>query len=121
VIFPIDGIAAHIYRLTQVSPPGPVAVTNLGIHDFALGHGFCEHAPEENVIMHPTGFDRKDGAFNPIHKALLPPIPSLTEQQRSRAMFAMVAPMMAAVSAGPGIPRPLRQRNGSVRIKDPEL
>jgi phenylpropionate dioxygenase-like ring-hydroxylating dioxygenase large terminal subunit len=70
------------------------AYLHKGIHDFALGHGFCEHTPDENVIMHPTGFDRKDGAFNPIHRALLPPIRTLTEQQRSRVMFAMVPPMM---------------------------
>jgi phenylpropionate dioxygenase-like ring-hydroxylating dioxygenase large terminal subunit len=71
------------------------AYLHKGIHDFALGHGFCEHDPAENVIMHPTGFDRKDGAFNPIHKALLPPIETLTEEQRKRVMFAMVPPMMA--------------------------
>lgn len=70
------------------------AYLHKGIHDFALGHGFCEHTPDENVIMHPTGFDRKDGAFNPLHRALLPPIETLTEQQRSRVMFAMVPPMM---------------------------
>jgi phenylpropionate dioxygenase-like ring-hydroxylating dioxygenase large terminal subunit len=70
------------------------AYLHKGIHDFALGHGFCEHSPDENVIMHPTGFDRKDGAFNPLHSALLPPIENLTEEQRRRVMFAMVPPMM---------------------------
>jgi phenylpropionate dioxygenase-like ring-hydroxylating dioxygenase large terminal subunit len=60
------------------------AYLHKGIHDFALGHGFVEHDPDENVIMHPTGFDREFGAFNPIHKALLPPIPTLSEEQRSR-------------------------------------
>lgn len=65
-----------------------------GPHDFALGHGFCEFTLDENVIMHPTGFDRQDGAFNPIHKALLPPIETLSEEQRSRVMFAMVPPML---------------------------
>lgn len=69
------------------------AYLHKGIHDFALGHGFCEHTPDENVIMHPTGFDRKDGAFNPVHKALLPPIETLSEEQRSRVMFAMIPPM----------------------------
>lgn len=70
------------------------AYLHKGIHDFALGHDFVDHAPDENVIMHPTGFDRPDGAFNPIHQALLPPIPTLTEEQRSRVMFAMIPPMM---------------------------
>jgi phenylpropionate dioxygenase-like ring-hydroxylating dioxygenase large terminal subunit len=65
-----------------------------GIHDFALGHGFVDHSPDENVIMHPTGFDRADGAFNPLHEALLPPIPTLTDEQRHRVMFAMIPPMM---------------------------
>lgn len=69
------------------------AYLHKGIHDFALGHGFCEHGPDENVIMHPTGFDRIDGAFNPIHRALLPPIETLSEEQRKRVMFAMVPPM----------------------------
>ena len=70
------------------------AYLHKGIHDFALGHGFVDHEPSENVIMHPTGFDRKDGAFNPVHRALLPPIETLTEEQRSRVMFAMIPPMM---------------------------
>jgi len=70
------------------------AYLHKGIHDFALGHAFAEHTPDENVIMHPTGFDRKDGAFNPIHKALLNPIEALTEEQRNRVMFAMIPPMM---------------------------
>jgi phenylpropionate dioxygenase-like ring-hydroxylating dioxygenase large terminal subunit len=69
------------------------AYLHKGIHDFALGHGFCDHTPDENVIMHPTGFDRRDGAFNPIHKALLPPIETLSDEQRQRVMFAMVPPM----------------------------
>lgn len=70
------------------------AYLHKGIHDFALGHGFVDHSPDENVIMHPTGFDRPDGAFNPIHQALLPSIPTLTDEQRSRVMFAMIPPMM---------------------------
>jgi phenylpropionate dioxygenase-like ring-hydroxylating dioxygenase large terminal subunit len=70
------------------------AYLHKGIHDFALGHGFVEHSPEENVIMHPTGFDRPGAAFNPIHQALLPVIPTLSEEQRQRVMFAMIPPMM---------------------------
>ncbi len=70
------------------------AYLHKGIHDFALGHGFVDHSPDENVIMHPTGFDRPDGAFNPLHKALLPPIETLTDEQRQRVMFAMIPPLM---------------------------
>jgi phenylpropionate dioxygenase-like ring-hydroxylating dioxygenase large terminal subunit len=70
------------------------AYLHKGIHDFALGHGFVDHAPDENVIMHPTGFDRRDAAFNPIHQALLPPIETLTDEQRRRVMFAMIPPLM---------------------------
>jgi phenylpropionate dioxygenase-like ring-hydroxylating dioxygenase large terminal subunit len=70
------------------------AYLHKGIHDFALGHGFVDHSPDENVIMHPTGFDRPDGAFNPLHQALLPSIPALTDEQRRRVMFAMIPPMM---------------------------
>ena len=70
------------------------AYLHKGIHDFALGHGFVEHSPEENVIMHPTGFDRPDAAFNPLHQAILKPIESLDDERRSRVMFAMIPPMM---------------------------
>jgi phenylpropionate dioxygenase-like ring-hydroxylating dioxygenase large terminal subunit len=70
------------------------AYLHKGIHDFALGHGFVDHDPSENVIMHPTGFDRVDAAFNPTHKALLPPIETLTPEQHSRVMFAMIPPLM---------------------------
>ena len=70
------------------------AYLHKGIHDFALGHGFVDHTPDENVIMHPTGFDRELGAFNPLHKALLPEIDGLSEQQRRQVMFAMIPPMM---------------------------
>lgn len=69
------------------------AYLHAGVHDFALGHSFCEHSPDENVFMHPTGFDRRDGAFNPIHRALLPPIEKLTDEQRQRVMFAAIPPM----------------------------
>lgn len=70
------------------------AYLHRGIHDFALGHGFIEHSPEENVIMHPTGFDRPDAAFNPLHQAILKPIESLDDERRSRVMFGMIPPMM---------------------------
>ena len=70
------------------------AYLHKGIHDFALGHGFVDHTPDENVIMHPTGFDRDLGAFNPLHKALLPEIEGLSDQQRRQVMFAMIPPMM---------------------------
>ena len=70
------------------------AYLHKGIHDFALGHGFVDHTPDENVIMHPTGFDRELGAFNPLHKALLPEIEGLSDHQRRQVMFAMIPPMM---------------------------
>lgn len=66
-----------------------------GIHDFASQPAFVDHDPSENVIMHPTGFDQPDQGFNPIHKALLPPISSLTPQQHQRVMFAMIPPLMS--------------------------
>ena len=70
------------------------AYLHRGIHDFALGHGFVEHDASESVIMHPTGFDEAGQAFNPTHRALFPVIPTLTEEQSSRVMFAMVPPML---------------------------
>ena len=50
--------------------------------------------PNSRQVLHPTGFDRRDGAFNPIHQALLPPIETLTDEQRQRVMFAMIPPLM---------------------------
>jgi phenylpropionate dioxygenase-like ring-hydroxylating dioxygenase large terminal subunit len=70
------------------------AYLHKGIHDFALRHGFVDHDATENVIMHPTGFDEPGQAFNPTHRALLPLIPTLTDEQRQRVMFAMVPPML---------------------------
>ena len=70
------------------------AYLHKGIHDFALRHGFVDHPVTDNVIMHPTGFDEVGQAFNPTHRALLPLIPTLTAEQQSRVMFAMLPPML---------------------------
>src|SRR5262245_19108692 len=64
------------------------------MHDFPLGHGFVEHDPAENVLMHATGIDEPGQAFNPTHLALLPLIPTLNGEQRQRVTFAMVPPML---------------------------
>ena len=70
------------------------AYLHKGIHDFALRHGFIDQSVTDNVIMHPTGFDEVGQGFNPTHRALLPVIPTLTTEQKSRVMFAMLPPMM---------------------------
>jgi hypothetical protein len=42
--------------------------------------------------MHPTYFIHPDAGFNPTNKALFPIIPGLSDEQRSRIMFASVPP-----------------------------
>ena len=90
-----DGPAFVVVVAGRIEAKGAeVGVKERTAVDFALGHGFVEHSPDENVIMHPTGFDRPDGAFNPLHQAILKPIESLDDERRSRVMFAMIPPMM---------------------------
>jgi len=65
-----------------------------GPHDFAPWPDFVTWDDDDGQIMHPTRFVVRDGAFNAIHKALLPTIEALTEEQHSRVMFATVPPLL---------------------------
>jgi isopenicillin N synthase-like dioxygenase/phenylpropionate dioxygenase-like ring-hydroxylating dioxygenase large terminal subunit len=65
-----------------------------GYHEMAPARNatFVEWDDDDGQIMHPTYFIHPDGGFNPTEKALFPIIPGLSEQQRSRIMFASIPP-----------------------------
>src|SRR5205807_1571578 len=65
-----------------------------GPHDFAPWPDFVTWDDDDGQIMHPTRFVVRDGAFNAIHKALLPTIEALTDEQHSLVMFATVPPVL---------------------------
>jgi len=67
-----------------------------GIHDFAPSSGawYSEPAPEDAAMF---GFNRTvepDGGFNPTFKALFPPLPGTTMDERQRVVFALIAPSL---------------------------
>ncbi len=66
-----------------------------GIHDFAPSKHvrFTEwNESDDAAIYREVGFTHIDGGFNISEKALFPPIPTLTEAERSRVVFAGVMP-----------------------------
>jgi len=67
-----------------------------GPHDFAPSRlaTFIEFEDDDGQIMHPTGFTHMDAGFSPDMKAIFPPMPGLTEEQRQRMMIASVPPML---------------------------
>jgi phenylpropionate dioxygenase-like ring-hydroxylating dioxygenase large terminal subunit len=66
-----------------------------GIHDFAPSKlvRFTEwNDSDDAAIYREVGFTHIDGGFNIAEKILFPPIPTLTEAERSRVVFAGVMP-----------------------------
>jgi phenylpropionate dioxygenase-like ring-hydroxylating dioxygenase large terminal subunit len=66
-----------------------------GIHDFAPSKlvRFTEwNESDDAAIYREVGFTHIDGGFNISEKTLFPPIPTLTEAERSRVVFAGVMP-----------------------------
>ena len=67
-----------------------------GIHDFAPSSGaWYSDAEPGDVAM--FGFNttlEPDGGFNPTFKALFPPLPGTTMDERQRIVFALVAPSL---------------------------
>lgn len=65
-----------------------------GYHEVAPASqaSFVEWDDDDGQVMHPTRFRHIDGAVNPTHKAMLPILPGLTDEQRSRVMFASILP-----------------------------
>lgn len=66
-----------------------------GPHDFApsrLASFFDWDDSDDGAVFHPTGFLHVDGGFNISARCLMPPIPTLTLDERKRVMFAAVLP-----------------------------
>lgn len=67
-----------------------------GIHDFAPSSGAWYSDPEDGDVA-MFGFNQTiepDGGFNPTFKALFPPLPGTTIEERQRVVFALVAPSL---------------------------
>jgi hypothetical protein len=67
-----------------------------GIHDFAPSSG-AWYADREAGDAAMFGFNatvEPDGGFNPTFKALFPPLPNLTMEDRQRIVFAFVPPTL---------------------------
>ncbi|MBT0670282.1 aromatic ring-hydroxylating dioxygenase subunit alpha [Novosphingobium profundi] len=66
-----------------------------GIHDFAPSTNvrFTEWQEDDDAaIYREVHFTNADGGFNISSKALFPPLPDLTEEERARVVFAGVMP-----------------------------
>ncbi|EIZ78795.1 Rieske (2Fe-2S) iron-sulfur domain protein [Novosphingobium sp. Rr 2-17] len=66
-----------------------------GIHDFAPSSNvkFAEwDESDDGAIYREVGFTHIDGGFNIAEKALFPALPDLTDEERSRVVFAGVMP-----------------------------
>ena len=74
--------------------PYHTSYVHKGYHEVAPASmaDFCEWDDDDGQIMHPTRFRHPDAGFNPTQMAMFPIISSLTEEQRSRVMFASIAP-----------------------------
>lgn len=72
-----------------------------GIHDWAPSAGapgtpssYSDFEPGDGAMF---GFNPSleiDGGFNPTYKALFPPLPNLSEEERQRVVFAFVPPTL---------------------------
>jgi phenylpropionate dioxygenase-like ring-hydroxylating dioxygenase large terminal subunit len=66
-----------------------------GPHDFAPSRlaSFADwDETDDGAVYHPTGFLELDGNFNASFRCLFPVIPTLTEKERKRVMFACILP-----------------------------
>jgi phenylpropionate dioxygenase-like ring-hydroxylating dioxygenase large terminal subunit len=65
-----------------------------GFHDMAPARlaTFTEYEPGDGQIMHPTGFVKPDGGFNPAGMAAFPIIETLTAEERQRILFGSIPP-----------------------------
>jgi len=85
------------------------------LHDFipSGGASFPEELPEDtagyyriNKSLHP------DAAFNPTQKAVFPVFPKLTEQERSRVLFANMPPTLSLVMTSDSVIYLILRANG---------
>jgi nitrite reductase/ring-hydroxylating ferredoxin subunit len=67
-----------------------------GIHDFAPSSAawYSEREPGDVAMFGLCGTVEADGGFNPTFKALFPPLPGITMEERQRIVFAFVAPSL---------------------------
>ena len=72
-----------------------------GIHDWAPSAGapgtpssYSEFEPEDGAMFGFNPSLEMDGGFNPTYKALFPPLPNLTDEERQRVVFAFVPPTL---------------------------
>ncbi len=74
--------------------PYHTSYVHKGYHEMApaVNAQFVDWDDDDGQIMHPTYFRHIDGAVNPTLKAMLPILPGLNEDQRSRVMFASIPP-----------------------------
>ncbi len=75
--------------------PYHTSYVHKGYHEMAPASNarFIEWDDDDGQVMHPTYFRHIDGAVNPTLRAMLPILPGLTEEQRSRVMFASIPPV----------------------------
>ena len=67
-----------------------------GIHDFAPSSGawYADYEPGDGAMFGFNPTVEPDGGFNPTFKALFPPMPGLSMEDRQRIIFAMVTPSL---------------------------
>lgn len=67
-----------------------------GIHDFAPSSGawYADHEAGDAAMFGFNATVEPDGGFNPTFKALFPPLPNLTMEDRQRIVFAFVPPTL---------------------------
>lgn len=76
--------------------PYHTAYLHMTLHDFAHSRltSFVEWDDDDGAVYHPTGFTHIDAGFNPTTKALLPVIPTLSEEEREQVIFASIPPTL---------------------------
>ncbi|SNQ45421.1 putative oxidoreductase [Frankia canadensis] len=74
--------------------PYHTSFVHMGYHDIAPASmaEFVEWDDSDGQVMHPTNYRWIDAGFNPTGRAVLPILPGLSEQRRTRVMFASVLP-----------------------------
>ena len=67
-----------------------------GIHDFAPSSGawYSDWETDDAAMFGFNETVEPDGGFNPTFKALFPPLPGTTMEERQRVVFALVAPSL---------------------------
>jgi phenylpropionate dioxygenase-like ring-hydroxylating dioxygenase large terminal subunit len=67
-----------------------------GVHDFCRSEdaAFVDWDDSDAAIFRTNGFTHIDGGFNAVQRALLPVFPGMTEEERSRAVFALLPPTL---------------------------